>query len=145
MACNPELSKTARREMLRAERTQTPLAVALFRLPTDNDVDFTWLLEIVRKNSRETDLPFRLDNGSIAVLLLDTGLAGAESFVRKILSQTGGYTPEVAVQQYPAPLFRDLLGGDPVFPTASRATKRSPDSQQHVNASGLRSPTPRKR
>jgi hypothetical protein len=131
-----ELSKLIRREMRRADRTRIPLSLVLFRVQADagaNAPDVERLWPTVLDNSRETDVPFRIDPGVILVVLLDTDAAGADAFLRKIHSQARNLSPKATTQQYPGPWFDALAGGQLELAPEAPGARSTPVSGRQRN------------
>jgi len=125
-----DLARLARREMRRSERTRTPLSLALFRIaidPTAPSEGLARMWEIVCHNCRDTDGPCHGEDGTIVVLLFDTDLKGADAFLEKMLVRARGLSPSTVIQQYPGPLFQNLLGGER-HPSNARPTAQRPSS-----------------
>jgi hypothetical protein len=139
-----ELSKLIRREMRRADRTRIPLSLVLFRIGVDDGIgasDAARLWAIVLDSSRETDVPVRIDPGVIVVVLLDTDGAGADAFLRKILSRAQNLSPMATTQQYPGPWFDALAAGElELAPGAPGSSSVSASGRQRLVASAAGKP-----
>lgn len=130
-----DLGRLARREMRRSDRTHTPLSLALFRVPVEGVAakpQAARLWDVVCRNSRDTDVPCLADQGTVVVLLLDTDLGGAEVFLQKIGAHAQGLDLTAAIQQYPGPLFQNLLGGERHLQPTRHAAYRPPPATAAV-------------
>lgn len=101
-----------RLEKLRAQRSGSPLSIALYRIQSEDEhlvgPNVLQLLDSLDNASRETDIIGHLGDEIIAVLCTDTDAEGLKAFVGKINAMTGGaWTPE-DVATYPDELFDGL-------------------------------------
>jgi lipopolysaccharide/colanic/teichoic acid biosynthesis glycosyltransferase len=90
-------------EKRRADRSKSPLSIALFRFEANNASDrpFSELIDLLCLKKRETDFVGCVDDTLVAVLLPDTTEHGARRFVAKI--EQAGIQPGFAssVETYP--------------------------------------------
>ena len=102
------------REARRAIRTKIPLSIVMFRIDgarRSKAAMMKRLVETVRGNRRETDIPALFGSDLVAIMLLDTGNEGAHVFMHKILAQTGDLPVAAIVQTFPDHLFDNLVSG----------------------------------
>jgi len=110
---NPFLNQL-RLEKRRVDRSKAPLSMVLYRYDgTKESVvrDAKVLLKLLRSNKRETDILGQLDNGMIAILLLDTNKDGMQKFMQKIVAQAGNLPFSTVGETYPNHLFESVLRG----------------------------------
>lgn len=107
-----EFLRAVLREKRRTDRTKSPLSVAIFRFDggigaSDRKVDR--LLAYLASVKRTTDCLARLDDGIIAVLLLDTDGSGLQCFLAKVSQAraASGFGCDAAT--YPDPLFDEYI------------------------------------
>lgn len=100
-------------EKRRADRSCSPLSVAVFHVDRDVDAlrNVERLLALLAAITRETDTLGRLDDEVVAVLLPETSAAGLQHFVQKVLRAGGASTPEPRTATYPDTRFDQCLGG----------------------------------
>lgn len=96
------------REKRRADRSKSPLSVAVFQLhPGTGAVDrrIDRLLAHLASVKRVTDGLARLSDGAVAILLLDTNAVGLAAFIDKVAPATkaGGFVCDAGT--YPDPSF----------------------------------------
>lgn len=107
-----EFLNKLRLEKLRAQRSGSPLSIALYRIqPEDEDVDglgVLQLLESLDTASRETDIIGYIGDEIIAVLCPDTDAEGLKTFVGKMNVLTGGAWTPKDIATYPDELFEGL-------------------------------------
>jgi len=107
--------KQLQRETRRADRTKTPLSIALFRIDGAGKPDHGKIrrfYEMIYRISRETDIPARFGVDLIAILLLDTNEDGAKTFTQRILGHAKELAVSTIAQTYPGHLFDNLLSGN---------------------------------
>lgn len=101
-----------RLEKLRAQRSGSPLSIALYRVQHEDEYfsgpHVLQLLDSLNRASRETDIIGHLGDETIAVLCPDTDAEGLKAFVIKINAMTGGAWTPVDVATYPDELFDGL-------------------------------------
>jgi len=103
-----------RREKLRAERSGTPLSIALieFHGATDDaDTAVRTLVPVVLRVKRETDIVGALGRCSIAALLPDTDEAGMRQFMQRITGCAGALAFTSKAGTYPHDLLDSILAG----------------------------------
>ena len=106
--------KQLRLEKRRTERSKVPLSIVLFQFEctSPNDLcDVNGLFEILRKNTRETDIAGYLDDDLVALLLLDTDAQGAQAFTKKLTARLNGLPCTTSAATYPDCLFENLTRG----------------------------------
>jgi lipopolysaccharide/colanic/teichoic acid biosynthesis glycosyltransferase len=112
--------KQLRLEKRRAERSKSPLSIALFRFELQDDGEglrnSKEFLNVVQSKIRETDVIGYLGNGIIGVLLPDTGENGVEDFIRKMLDGFDERSFGTITGTYPDQLFENFLKQDPDLP-----------------------------
>lgn len=100
-----EFRREAARERVRAERSNTLLAVLVIELPLDRRRrrDLTFLGNVLSERLRITDTAGRLPDGRVAVLFPDTPKAGAWKVASDICDHypLGHERPDCEVFQYP--------------------------------------------
>lgn len=107
--------KELQREQRRTDRSTSPLSVAVFRFngkQGDERERAENLLEILRRNKRESDMLGDLGDHSIAMMLPDTDPQGLQRFVTRIGKRTNELESSLATGTYPDNLFDDLLRRD---------------------------------
>ena len=102
------------RERRRADRSKSPLSIAVFRYAGARDGEFRRVAELLsffRSTARQTDILGDLGDGTIALMLPDTSSDGTQQFARKIIGRLNelGFTSTTAT--YPNDLFAGLLAG----------------------------------
>jgi len=117
-----EFLNRLRIEKRRADRSKSPLSIALFSFHEKAMSDRQLIqnfLKPLQKNTRETDIKGWVDHNVIGLLLPDTSVKGAQHFVNKIVNGNGDVTYSVITGTYPDDLFQKLLAeeGQPdLFP-----------------------------
>jgi exopolysaccharide biosynthesis polyprenyl glycosylphosphotransferase len=99
------------REKRRADRSQAPLSMVLFRLDgtrDDSPGDVNRLLGVLCRSKRETDVVGYLSDDRIAVLLPDTDAQGTLVLTRKVIEHTGELGLSTVSATYPDRVFEDL-------------------------------------
>ena len=102
------------RERRRADRTKSPLSIALFQdegARGDALVRGTELLALFRKQKRETDILGTLGDCTIALILPDTNSQGTQVFARRLAARMRALQFSLTMGTYPDDLFNDLLKG----------------------------------
>ena len=92
-------------ERLRSDRNGTEFAVVCFRLSEVDDVStLNGFADALNQRQRETDHTgwFGPTGSDVAVLLWDTGAAGAQTFIGAMRSQCGAELPPSDVYVYPS-------------------------------------------
>ncbi len=119
-------------EMRRANRTNCPLSMVLFRLDGVRETrgNMTRFYEVVCANRREIDIPAEFGD-LVAILLPETNEEGAKAFTRKILAHAADFRVSAIAQTYPGHLFDNLLSGERPLPDPRRfAVHDSPTPQR---------------
>ena len=104
-----------RREKRRAERTQSPLSIVVYRPSAAGSHEATAvasLLRLVARTIRETDIVGRLDASAVAVLCPDTSAQGALRLMEKIASKASNLTFSVETATYPDKRFIERMDGE---------------------------------
>ena len=102
------------REKRRAERSRTPLSLAMFHLADRNQrgaLQVDRLLESLCAVKRETDVVGHAGDAQVAVLCPDTDEAGTRSLLRKVSRQAGDLPFVMSVATFPDDLFDSLAQG----------------------------------
>jgi exopolysaccharide biosynthesis polyprenyl glycosylphosphotransferase len=102
-------------EKRRADRSKSPLSIALLSLQKSERSDDTPVREFLKtlqKNTRETDIKGWVDHESIGLILPDTDERGAQRYVEKITNGNGHIEVSVITGTYPDQLFQKLLTGE---------------------------------
>ncbi len=100
------------RERRRADRSKSPLSVAIFRSegePHDELDRAERLLEILRNSKRETDVLGDLGDCAVAMILPDTNPQGLQQFVARVIEHVNELQFSLAKGTYPDDVFEDLL------------------------------------
>lgn len=122
-------------EKRRAERTGTPLSIALFRPePGSGDADFSRrrFVEMVGESKRVTDILATLADGSVAVLLLDTGCEGSAAFVGRIRSRAAALSFSSKTGTYPDEIFENIRANGEVPPEAESVWREEEQDSRAV-------------
>lgn len=104
--------KELQREKRRAERSQSPLSLAIFHcegnsreMPTG-----TWqLLKLIYETKRTIDVVGKIDQDAIGVLLVETSAEGAQGFLQRVKARSQGLSFNTTVSTYPDNIFDRLL------------------------------------
>jgi hypothetical protein len=108
-------------EKRRADRSRSPLSIALFHADassTNQLQDYERLAKMVRDSKRITNILGHFGNGTVAILLLDTGPEGTGAFVNKVKSKAEGIWFSTVTGTYPDHIFENIKAGyeaTPVF------------------------------
>ena len=106
--------KLLRLEKRRAERSNTPLSIVLFRFDSkrgDELGDVQGLLDVVHSCKRETDRLGYLEEDLIALLLPDTHGQGAQAFTQTINNRVRALHFSTTSVTYPDQLIEYVLAG----------------------------------
>src|SRR5215212_2731070 len=97
--------REAARERVRADRSNTPLAILVIQLPSDrsHSSDFAFLSTVLSQRLRITDTAGQLPDGRVAVLFPDTPKGGAWKVASDICDHysLGHERPDCEVFLYP--------------------------------------------
>jgi len=107
-----EFLNRLRIEKRRADRSKSPLSIALLSFREEAVGDHPLIQELLKslqKNTRETDIKGWVDHNVIGLLLPDTNEKGVQQFVNKIVNGNGDVTYSVITGTYPDDLFHKLL------------------------------------
>jgi lipopolysaccharide/colanic/teichoic acid biosynthesis glycosyltransferase len=100
-----DFRREAARERIRADRSNTPLAILVIQLPSDrrHSRDFTFLCNVLSQRLRITDTAGQLLDGRVAVLFPDTPKEGAWKVASDICDHypLGHERPDCEVFHYP--------------------------------------------
>lgn len=99
-------------EKQRADRSKTPLSMAIFSFRKKGMNGGGPLLELLKslhENTRETDIKGWVDRDIIGLLLPDTNEKGLKRCVKKIANGNGNLPFSVATDTYPGHLFKKIL------------------------------------
>ena len=102
-------------EKRRADRSKSLLSIALLSLQKEmvnGDKAIEELLNLLQKNSRETDIKGWVDHHVIGLILPDTDERGARQFAEKITQCNGHIELSIITGTYPDHLFQKLLAGE---------------------------------
>jgi lipopolysaccharide/colanic/teichoic acid biosynthesis glycosyltransferase len=102
------------RERRRADRTKSPLSIAIFRYDGAQDDELVRgadLLALFRKQKRETDILGTLGDRTVALILPDTSSQGAQELARRLEVPLRALQFTLTAGTYPDDLFDDLLKG----------------------------------
>lgn len=101
-----------RLEKRRADRSRSPLSLALFFLRDDGrhgEESLRELLTSLQQSTRETDMKGWVDHDVIGLLLPDTNEQGAQTCLEKVRNGNGDLAYTLSVGTYPDHLFERLL------------------------------------
>ena len=107
-----EFLNRLRSEKRRADRSKLPLSIALLSFDKEvvNDHQLIeGLMNLVHKNTRDTDIKGWIDHDVIGLILPDTNEKGVQRCVEKILHSNGNIPYSVTTGTYPDDLFNKLL------------------------------------
>src|SRR4030065_2471464 len=107
-----EFLNRLRGEKRRADRSKLPLSIALLSFDKEvvNDHQLIeGLMNLVHKNTRDTDIKGWIDHDVIGLILPDTNEKGVQRCVEKILHSNGNIPYSVTTGTYPDDLFNKLL------------------------------------
>jgi len=107
-----EFLNRLRIEKRRADRSKTALSIALldFGKGALNDHQLIRdLMNLLRKNTRDTDIKGWVDHDRIGLILPDTNEKGVQCCVEKVLNGNGNIPYSVITGTYPDDLFNKLL------------------------------------
>jgi len=107
-----EFLKRLRVEKRRADRSKSPLSLALLSFGKEalNDhQQIESLMNLLQKNTRDTDIKGWVDHDVIGLILPDTNEKGVQYCVEKILNGNGNIPYSVIAGTYPDDLFNKLL------------------------------------
>jgi len=102
------------REKRRAERSGSPLSLAVYRTDQRNArgaSNIDELLEVLHAAKRETDILGHIGDDALAVLCPDTSEDGMKGFTRKIDSEARSLSYSAVAATYPDHLFESLDSG----------------------------------
>lgn len=106
------------REKKRAERSKSPLSIAIFRGTARASFSYEHLLpllQLLAGTKREADVLATIDSNTVAVLLVDTPKKGADQFLKRIAARLDGARWSITSETYPNYIFNDLVSGTPVI------------------------------
>jgi lipopolysaccharide/colanic/teichoic acid biosynthesis glycosyltransferase len=109
-----EFLRHLQREKRRAERTRSPLSLAIFQLADSvpgNDPQVDRLLDALCAVKRDTDIVGEGGDRLVAVLCTDTDETGTRSLLRKVSQKTGELPFVMSVATWPDDLFNSLAQG----------------------------------
>ncbi len=106
------------REKKRAERSKSPLSIAIFRgtgRTSFSDEHLHPLLQLLVGTKREVDFVATIDPNTVAVLLVDTTENGAHQFLERITARLNGTRWDITSATYPNYIFNDLMSETPTI------------------------------
>jgi len=121
------------REKRRAERSQAPLSMVLYRIggaSTESARQAEQLVEVLYREKRVTDFIGHVGDDMVAVLCPETSGTGVKGFMQKIESKAGSLPFAAVAATYPDDLFDSIANGTPTpkdvqpFMTAEAADQR---------------------
>jgi len=119
-------------EKLRANRSKSPLSIALFYFQGDtenNENSIREFLTSLQRNTRETDIKGWVDQDVIGLILPDTDEEGLKRCIAKVKNGDGNGHYPVVTATYPDFLFERLLvekeGTPDIFPIELDKTQHS--------------------
>lgn len=104
------------REKRRAERSQAPLSMVLYRIggaSTESARQAEQLVELLYREKRVTDFIGHVGDDMVAVLCPDTNGTGVKGFMQKIESKAGSLPFAAVAATYPDDLFDSIANGTP--------------------------------
>lgn len=99
-------------EKRRADRSKSPFSIVLFQFKESELIknsNLNKFLEVIKQNTRETDIKGWLDDNIIGIVLPDTDQKGAKRCIEKIAERNGDLYYSVLIRTYPDDLFEKLL------------------------------------
>ncbi len=107
-----EFLNRLRIEKRRADRSKLPLSIALLSFGKGALSDHQLiqdLMNLLHKNTRDTDIKGWVDHDMIGLILPDTNEKGVQCCVEKVLNGNGNLAHSVITGTYPDDLFNKLL------------------------------------
>jgi lipopolysaccharide/colanic/teichoic acid biosynthesis glycosyltransferase len=107
-----EFLNRLRIEKRRADRSKLPLSIALLSFDKEALSDHQLiqdLMNLLHKNTRDTDIKGWVDHDTIGLILPDTNEKGVQCCVEKVLNGNGNIPHSVMTGTYPDDLFNKLL------------------------------------
>ena len=104
------------REKRRAERSQAPLSMVLYRIggaSTESARQAEQLVELLHCEKRVTDFIGHVGDDTVAVLCPDTDATGVKGFMQKIKSKSDSLPFAAVAATYPDDLFDSINNGTP--------------------------------
>lgn len=104
------------REKRRAERSHSPLSMALYRVDgssAESARQADRLVELLYREKRVTDFIGHVGNDMVAVLCTDTDGAGMTGFMKKVEAKAGPLSFVAVAATYPDDLFNCMDNGTP--------------------------------
>lgn len=104
------------REKRRAERSQAPLSMVLYRIggaSVESARQAEQLVELLHREKRVTDFIGHVGDDTVAVLCPDTDDNGVKGFMRKIESKADALPFAAVAATYPDSLFDSIVNGAP--------------------------------
>lgn len=130
-----------RHEVRRAERSKTPLSIAICSLKSgmfDELVKIEEAAQLLQDSTRETDIIGYLGDNTFGLLLPDTDKHGAQAFLNKIVTQYSDLPFSIVADAYPSPLFDDLMADHAGYPNAFPVYLRGAGLSAGLSWSGKR-------
>jgi hypothetical protein len=107
-----EFMDQLRKEKCRADRSQSPLSMALFNLDESSKKQRKHLklfIDLLCNKTRETDIKGWVNTRSIGLILTDTDRSGLDRCVELISQENGHLHYTITKASYPDTLFENLL------------------------------------
>jgi hypothetical protein len=101
-----------RKEKCRADRSQSPLSMALFNLDESSKKQRKHLklfIDLLCNKTRETDIKGWVNTKAIGLILTDTDRSGLDHVVELIIQGNGHLKYTITKATYPDTLFENLL------------------------------------
>jgi len=109
--------KQLQRERLRADRTKSPLSIAVFCFGEEDSeparIRIQRFLEFIQAAIRETDVLGYIGEGRIALLLVGADEEGRKAYVGKLLDGQDELPSSLVTGTYPGQIFENLLAENP--------------------------------
>lgn len=123
------------REKKRAERSKSPLSIAMFHCKGSARVsvpNIGRLLQILAWTKRDVDVVGNIDLNTVAVMLLDTDKQGTQHFLNRVASRSNGAGYTITSGTYPDDIFNTLASEAPSFSGLPRDWTEGHDKDRKV-------------
>jgi lipopolysaccharide/colanic/teichoic acid biosynthesis glycosyltransferase len=98
-----EFKRILERERARADRTAREFSLVVFDMSALGGADFAFMVQLLHKRTRLTDILGWLDAKHLAVMLFETALAGAKAFAASVAGSLGHNTHSNYISIYTHP------------------------------------------
>jgi lipopolysaccharide/colanic/teichoic acid biosynthesis glycosyltransferase len=121
-----EFLRIVQREKRRTDRSHSALSLVLVEVDSSHAGAGTLVLSQLQAMVRETDYAAVIDDGSVAVLLPDTGEAGLASFLAKVAVERLAHVSSTVGATYPDASFDKLVAERMGTPRSRHALDQEP-------------------